>query len=226
MTASFVTALLAAGVALASLPASAQSTGDPIGAPGSPTGPRLPVPAVAQGAAPESLLLAARAAVRRGRLGEAEEALERAETRILDRQVAPASLAAPDVQPVVRDISAARRALTIGDRPAALWNIDDALQRLRQSEQAASTPVAIPAPRPGQTGAITAPRQADPPPAPTTTYASLPGHWQLEGARWVWIAPETTLRPVVTRSVVPNRYAWKDGRWVYEPQHYRRTGEE
>ena len=32
-------------------------------------------------------------------------------------------------------------------------------------------------------------------PVPAVTYALLPGHWPLDGARHVWVPPETSLRP-------------------------------
>ncbi|MEO8714331.1 MAG: hypothetical protein ABI369_04900 [Acetobacteraceae bacterium] len=59
-----------------------------------------------------------------------------------------------------------------------------------------------------------------PPQPPPVTYAQLPGHWQLDGPRYVWIRPDRTPRRVVERAVVPNQYAWRDGRWVFVPQHH------
>jgi hypothetical protein len=46
--------------------------------------PRLPTPSVGENASPESYVQAAQQALRRNRTGEAQEALERAETRVLE----------------------------------------------------------------------------------------------------------------------------------------------
>ena len=55
---------------------------------------------------------------------------------------------------------------------------------------------------------------------PPVTKALLPGHWQLEGARYVWVQPETRLRPVQLRPLLLGENVWKDGKWVYVPTHY------
>jgi hypothetical protein len=57
-----------------------------------------------------------------------------------------------------------------------------------------------------------------PGPAPQT-YALLPGHWKLDGATYVWVPPETMLRPVDRRQLTGGHYAWLDGRWVWVPVH-------
>jgi hypothetical protein len=59
-----------------------------------------------------------------------------------------------------------------------------------------------------------------PPGPPPVTYALLPGRWQLEGARYVWVPPETTLRRVEAQSLVEGRYVWRDGGWHWVPAHY------
>lgn len=58
-----------------------------------------------------------------------------------------------------------------------------------------------------------------PPPGPTITYALLPGHWTLRGARYVWVPPETVPRRVDAAPFVPGRYVWDDGAWVWAPAH-------
>ena len=98
-------------------------------------------------------------------MGEAEEALERAETRFLDRDVAMSHMQEPEKQRAVLDIAVARQALAAGDHPGALRAIDDAI--------AASDLVARPAP-PHPAAAVAAPAPPGPPPA---TRALLPGHW-------------------------------------------------
>src|SRR5215472_2400376 len=50
---------------------------------------------------------------------------------------------------------------------------------------------------------------------PTATYALLPGHWQLEGAQYVWVPPETVPRPVEYRPFIEGHYSWRDGQWVW-----------
>src|SRR5271166_2747793 len=59
--------------------------------------PALPVPAVALSAPPLSFLEAARWALAGARTGEAQEALERAETRLLDGTAQPVWVAAPSM---------------------------------------------------------------------------------------------------------------------------------
>jgi hypothetical protein len=61
---------------------------------------------------------------------------------------------------------------------------------------------------------------ARPPQAPPVTYALLPGYWQLRGANYVWVPPETTLRRVEKRPYVQGRYVWRDDAWVWVPAHY------
>jgi hypothetical protein len=63
--------------------------------------PALPVPPVPLTAPPSAFLSVARSAVQAGRTGEAQEALERAETRLLDRSLPAAAVAAPDSQQAV-----------------------------------------------------------------------------------------------------------------------------
>ena len=92
-----------------------------------PYGYRLPEPEVDENAPVPVLLDAARRALAAGRGGEAQEALERAESRALTRSVRPSRAGQPSGQPVVADISAAREALAGGDRMRVLELIDAAL---------------------------------------------------------------------------------------------------
>ena len=132
--------------------------------------PALPVPPVPSGSTPREFLQAAREALLRGRSGEAQEALERAETRVLDRAVVASMETAPDTDRIVLDIAVARRALFAHQPPVALRAIDDAL---RPSDQAVS---------PAGVAAYAAPGAAETevsvptlrPAVPTTTYALLP----------------------------------------------------
>jgi hypothetical protein len=81
--------------------------------------PRLPVPALGPNATAEQYLQAAQSALQARRDGEAQEALERAETRLLDRSITPSTANQPDQNATVRQIGQARDALRRGDRAAA-----------------------------------------------------------------------------------------------------------
>ena len=116
------TGLVFAAVLLFAAPVWAQTTPA-----GEVLGRSLPAPDVNEDAPPRLFLLAARQAVAAGRMDEAMEALERAESRALIRSVRPSLAGNPSDQPVVRAIATARAALRDGDRPGALAGIDAAL---------------------------------------------------------------------------------------------------
>lgn len=100
-----------------------------------PYGYRLPVPQVDENAPASVFLDAARRALAAGRGGEAQEALERAESRALDRSVRPSRAGQPSQQPVVADIAAAREALAAGDRMRVLELIDAAIAAEAAAQQ-------------------------------------------------------------------------------------------
>jgi hypothetical protein len=77
--------------------------------------PALPAPPVADDAQPIDFLKAAHDALSHGRTGEAQEALERAEARTLDRAVPLFQTSAPIDDPLVAQIRAARLALGSND---------------------------------------------------------------------------------------------------------------
>ncbi len=142
------TRFLAAALVLSAIPAFAQTNpapddqGRPVGTGGqamplSPKPSNLP----GQGAAPElsprlpaapetadaaQLLAIAKSALATGQTGAAQEALERAETRLLDRSVAPSQAHTPSADPAVAALSAALAALGAGDVAAAQRQIDAA----------------------------------------------------------------------------------------------------
>ncbi len=58
------------------------------------------------------------------------------------------------------------------------------------------------------------------PARPIITYALLPGHWQLRGAQYVWVPPETVPRPVKYWRFVEGCYIWRGGEWAWVPGHY------
>ena len=80
--------------------------------------PRLPDPGAA-GNTPEAYMAAAQRALAAGRTGAAQEALERAETRLLTRSTDPSMANTPDNTPMVQQITDARRALANRDTAAA-----------------------------------------------------------------------------------------------------------
>lgn len=76
--------------------------------------PRLPSPG-AGGDDAHAYLVAANQALVRNQTGAAQEALERAETRILTRSIDPADVSRPDTQSIARAIADARLALGQND---------------------------------------------------------------------------------------------------------------
>ena len=89
--------------------------------------PALPAPGIATDSDVPQFLRAARASIVAGRTGQAQEALEMAQTRSLDRDVAPAAAGLPSQNRVVRQIADALQALGNGERDQAVRLIDDAL---------------------------------------------------------------------------------------------------
>jgi hypothetical protein len=87
----------------------------------------LPSPNLSEDAKPSDALRAAQGALATGRLGEAEEALEMAQTRILDRSVPLGSTNSPSDNPTVGQISQARQALAARDRSGCMQLIQAAL---------------------------------------------------------------------------------------------------
>jgi hypothetical protein len=89
--------------------------------------PRLAMPAMSAGAGPNQYLSVAKRAIASHRTGAAQEALERAETRALDRSTTAAAANTPDNGPVVTNIRNARHALASGDLAGADRLIDAAM---------------------------------------------------------------------------------------------------
>jgi hypothetical protein len=86
--------------------------------------PNLPSPPVGEGAPVRAYLQAARSALLGGRTGEAQQALEMAETRALDRSVPLFQTGVPSRNPLVAQIGDALRALGAGDRGRAVQIIE------------------------------------------------------------------------------------------------------
>lgn len=78
------------------------------------------------------LLRAAQGAVAAGRKRDAGEALERAQTRLLDRSVPLGETHDPSDNPMVAQIAKARQALASGDRAACLETVQATLASATQ----------------------------------------------------------------------------------------------
>jgi hypothetical protein len=89
--------------------------------------PNLPTPAVGADADPVAYLRAAQAALQAGRTGETQQALEMAQTRLLDRAVPMLQTNRPSDNPAVMQISQALKALAAGDRAQAMQLIQSAV---------------------------------------------------------------------------------------------------
>ena len=89
--------------------------------------PTLPTPPVPPDAGPREFLQAARSALARGQTGEAQQALEMAETRALDRSVPYMQTNSVDRGPLVTQIDDALRRLGAGDRVGAMQAIESAI---------------------------------------------------------------------------------------------------
>jgi hypothetical protein len=92
-----------------------------------PYAPTLPDTGLGENASPEAYLNVARDALEFGRTGQAQQALEMAETRLLAGDVLATQISNPSHSPRVSDIAAAREALGRGDTAAAINRIDEAL---------------------------------------------------------------------------------------------------
>jgi len=89
--------------------------------------PHLPEPKVGEGAGADTLLRAAQAAIAAHHTGAAQQALEMAETRLLDRSTPVDAANVPDQNMAVQQVAAARKALASGDNAAASAAIQTAM---------------------------------------------------------------------------------------------------
>jgi len=89
--------------------------------------PHLPEPAQGQNAPPEAYLRDAQHALMRNQTGLAQQSLEMAETRLLDRSTLPAQADTPDSSPEIRNVSAALTALGHRDMVGARHAVQVAL---------------------------------------------------------------------------------------------------
>lgn len=97
--------------------------------------PNLPSPRVGSNASPADYLNAALSSLHAGRTGEAQQSLEMAQTRLLDRSVPMGQTNNPDDNPAVTQISQALKALASGDRAQAAQLIQAAMPAATASTQ-------------------------------------------------------------------------------------------
>jgi len=97
--------------------------------------PNLPSPNVGANASPVDYLRAAQSALAAGRTGEAQEALEQAQTRLLDRSVPYGQTNSPSANPAIAQITQALHALAAGDRAQCLQLIEGAIPQAQAMGQ-------------------------------------------------------------------------------------------
>ncbi len=170
--------------------------------------PRLPTPPSGDDATVRQYLLDARQALADGRTGTAQEALERAETRMLDRSVPAPRMHRPNRSPLVEQVTAVRQALGANDPNRALQILDAAL----------SVPPNLP---PGRPYVPVPPPQPEPiPPSPGARYVWLPGHWMWKGAAYVWLPGHYEVVPATARHFIPGHWEPRGAAWVWVPPHW------
>jgi hypothetical protein len=89
--------------------------------------PNLPSPQLGPNATPADYLRAAQSALSAGRTGEAQQALEEAQTRLLDRSVAYGQTNNPSDNPAVAQITQALHSLSAGDQARCMQLIQSAI---------------------------------------------------------------------------------------------------
>ena len=97
--------------------------------------PNLPSPSLGPDSSPADYLRAAQASLQAGRTGEAQQSLEMAQTRLLDRSVPLGQTNNPSDNPAVTQISQALQALAARDRAQAMQLIQAAIPAANASTQ-------------------------------------------------------------------------------------------
>jgi len=181
--------------------------------------PMLPATVVASYDAAVPYLESAQSALAGRRDLAAREALEQAETSLLnDGMTAGPDIAGPLARHTLLEVRLARHALAFRDRADALAATGRALASIGVADRELATAEARQATPPARIAPIA--QAAADPPVPMITKALLPGHWQLDGWQYRWVPPETRLRPVDTRQFQPGHYVWRDGAWAWDAGHY------
>ena len=102
---------------------------------GSEIAPNLPSPQLGPNASPVDYLRAAQSALAAGQTGEAQQALEEAQTRLLDRSVPYGQTDAPSANPAVQQITRALHALAAGDQAQCMQLIQAAIPQAQAMAQ-------------------------------------------------------------------------------------------
>lgn len=102
--------------------------------------PALPQPPVGPNAGPSAYLQAAQSALAANQTGQAQEALEDAETALLDRSVPPGAVNEPDPSPAVHNVNEALQALAAHDNAQAMNLIQQTIPMTNQMTAAAAPP--------------------------------------------------------------------------------------
>ena len=97
--------------------------------------PNLPSPVIGSNANAVDYLRAAQNALQAGRTGEAQQSLEMAQTRLLDRSVPMGQTNNPSDNPAVSQVSQALKALAAGDRMQTMQLIQSAIPAATASVQ-------------------------------------------------------------------------------------------
>ncbi|PPQ28815.1 hypothetical protein [Rhodopila globiformis] len=87
----------------------------------------LPGPSLPENSPPSAYLRAAQGALAAGRAGEAQQALEQAQTRLLDRSVPLGQTDTPSSNPAISQIDQALQALRAHDRTTCMHWIETAM---------------------------------------------------------------------------------------------------
>lgn len=179
---------------------------------------------------PSAYLLEARSAVQSGRYGRADDALGKAETRLLNDAAVAQDRSPPFIHQAIGDIRLARQSTTYRQRTPAVRSINAALLALEPQPVSLvpapppitpvelMPPLTIAAAPPAAPPAIVI--AARPPPPPAALYRLEPGHWHLHDAESVWIEPQTVLQPVSIQPIAPARQVWTGDKWVFVPEHF------
>jgi hypothetical protein len=110
-----------------SLPYSTKSSNTTAANVGSTVAPTLPSPGLNAGASARDYAEAARTSLRAGKTGEAQQALEMAETRMLNRAMQNPSSPPPGAVAMVRELRAARQAIGANNTAEAMRILDTVL---------------------------------------------------------------------------------------------------
>jgi hypothetical protein len=118
-----------------SLPMGTQASNIDPGDTRSTIAPNLPSPTIGPNASAADYLHAAQSSLQAGRTGEAQQALEMAQTRLLDRSVPMGQTNNPSDNPAVTQISQALKALAAHDLAQAMQSIQSAIPAAMASSQ-------------------------------------------------------------------------------------------